>query len=294
MKLGISSPEDIGAALKDALSDFNVAFEQDIDQSMADVSRQAYEKAKELAAARLHRTKQQYIDALSLERIGPNVYAVKLDASAVHLEEGYPAFSMIPGLLHLNRGFSDLPQDVKGKIKMSKSGYRYRAIPMEPNGAAANPDHPLHNAQMRIGKPDQTTMGAFGAEFNALKKWANAVSKASGDRGVTGKAWTISRDPMNRHTAVATLASGQQFKKNMGRDWSEHLEGLTNIRAQHESNPNKVRSAYMTFRVVSEDPRYAGKWIHPGFAGAHILQDVQRWTEEAFSRMVDELFRKAG
>ena len=60
-----------------------------IDAKMAIVSQQAFDKTKELASVRLHRTKQEYIDALTLERVSANVYVIRLDESAAHLEEGY-------------------------------------------------------------------------------------------------------------------------------------------------------------------------------------------------------------
>ena len=70
------------------------------------------------------------------------------------------------------------------------------------------------------------------------------------------------------------------------------MDGLKHVASKSASG--KVKSAYMTFRIVSENPKFGSKWWNPGFKGVHIMEDVQRWTEEAFSRMVEEIFSKIG
>jgi len=290
VKINLSSPEEIAKILKDAIGDIATSADSGLDKSLESVSRQAFEKAKELAAARLNRTKQQYIDALSLEQLGPNIYAVRLDGSAAHIDRGFDSYDMKPGLL-------------KNAKKRSKRGYRYRAIPMEQSGAPAKSAHPLNsrpvqfigrneNGQMKLPM-GSTTQGSLSSDFNALKKLGNRFAKDNLPQNFTGKAWTASQDPLNKNTAVFNLGNGQQFRANLNRPFNPMMAGLTNVRAQHENSPNKVRSAYITFRMVSEDPKHKGKWIHPGYNGAHILPDVQKFTEESFSRMVEAIFKDA-
>lgn len=290
MKINISSPEEIAKILKDAIGDIGNTTESRLDKGLESVSRQAFEKAKELAAAKLYTTKQQYIDALSLEQIGPNIFAVRLDASAAHIEKGYNSYDMKPGLL-------------KNAKKRSKQGYRYRAIPMEQSSAPAKSSHPLHNRPVQYqGRVENgqmklpmgaTTQGSLSADFDALKKIGNRFAKGSLPSNFTGKAWTATPDPLNRNNAIFTMGNGQQYKANLGRAFNPMMSGLSNMRAPHESKPNKVRSAYLTFRMVSENPKQKNKWIHPGYNGAHILEQVQRWTEDNFAKMVESVLRDA-
>ena len=270
-----------------------------LDAQMAKVSTQAFEKAKELAAERLHRTKQQYIDSLTVQKVGPNVYVVRLDADAVHLEEGYGRYDMKPGLLGLNSGTN------KPGVKTSKKGYKYRVIPFDQSGGAAKKDSPLHNTIMQkdrspdalLGDPGrtgkETKMGDFATQFNALKKRANDIAKHVLPQDFKGRAWTIEKDNFNSQKANVRFGNGQTMKMNMGQKIHENLFGLTNVRAPKEHGGKGVRSAYMTFRVVSENPAQAGKWWHPGFQGVHIIPDVQKWTEETFATIAEAIFRKA-
>lgn len=290
MKFKVSSAEDLGNALKQAMSEFNYAFEGEIDQSMAVVSQQAFEKAKDLAASRLVRTKQQYIDALTLEKLGDSVYAVRLDESAVHLEEGYDRFDMKPGLLHLGK---ELAGGKKNGIRVSKEGYRYRAIAFEHGQAPAADSHPLNKAPVQIGKPNQTTMGNMAGDLKTLIKqagWKNTAKDASGN-AIMGKVGTIKINPLNTMKAIRTDSDGNKHLMDLKKPLDSRQVGITKFQFQVGK---QVKSAYMTFRMVSENPSQQSKWWHPGYTGAKILDDVQRWTEEAFGRMVEDIFQKAG
>ena len=52
---------------------------------------------------------------------------------------------------------------------------------------------------------------------------------------------------------------------------------------------NQVKTAYMTFRIVSEDPAHAHKWIHPGFQGVHAFREVEKWAESELDRMITDI-----
>lgn len=304
MKIKLSSPDAIIDAIKNAISGMNSGLEGELDAQMAKVSKQAYEKAKEFAAQRLFKTKQQYLDNLSMYKVGQNVYAIRLEADAVHLDTGYPRYDLKPGLLGLNSG------GTKKGVKISKKGYKYRVIPFTPEGAPAKASHPQHNSIMQhdrtpdsaMGDPGRgpgssnpsqaTKQGDFSSQFNALKKSGNKVA-AGLPTNFRGRAWSVEAHPTDSKMANIRTSNGNVKSVNMGRDVHPNLIGMSNMRAPADTGGSKVRSAYVTFRVVSENPSQAGKWWNPGYVGAHIMPDVQRWTEDTFSNMADAIFRKA-
>lgn len=286
MKFTLVSPVDIGNALASAVGTISGAMGSEIDRGMSKVSQQAFEKAKDLAAMRLYTTKQEFIDALSVERLGMHVYAIRLDASAAHLDQGYERFDMKPGLL---AGPVNTDPNSKGGIRVSKDGYKYRAIPFEQTSAPKNESHPQNQRKTQIGQAGESTMGAQSAIFDAIKKVGNSFSKQMGQSN-DGTRWSFSKNEFNSHVGNFTMADGSQKTANFGRPISKNMDGLKHVASKSASG--KVKSAYMTFRIVSENPKSASKFWHPGFKGVHILEDVQRWTEEAFSRMVEEIFSK--
>jgi len=301
----ISSPEGIINAIKSAISGLNSGVDGALDKQMAKVSKQAFEKAKEMAADRLNRTKQQYIDALSLEKVAPNVYVVRLDASAAHIEEGYGRYDMKPGLLGLN---SSGP---KPGVKTSKMGYKYRSIPFDNSDAPGRKNHPLHNTVIQkdrvpdnfLGDPgrgpgsvnpsQQSTMGEQAGFMSAIKKAGNKFAGQT-PQDFRGKAWSFQQNENNKHEGFINTWDGRQQRINLGRPIPANLNNLMNLRAPHENGGNKVRSAYVTFRTVSENPTQKGKWWHPGYEGAKIFPDLQRWTEDNFARMAEAVLRNVG
>lgn len=304
MKIKLSSPSDLGKRLKDAISGLAIDIEDELDEKLSLASKAAYDKAVELAKERLHRTADQYIRGLTLEQVAPNVFAVRLDPSVLHLEDGYDRFDMKPGLLHLTKSFKDLPKTMKtgkdgkvGGIRMSKDGYRYRAIAFDKNPSAKT-----------------KTGGSLAADLSSALKRAG-LNKTTLDRSgmpVIGKVATIGQFnkqgpngseqgyKLTGHNGADIGTPDSQFGGQNAREirktkkWTgmdPRNAGVTKY--QYEDDKGNVKSAYLTFRMVSENPKYASKWWHPGFKGVHILEDVQRWTEDVFAKMVDEIFSKA-
>jgi hypothetical protein len=79
----------------------------------------------------------------------------------------------------------------------------------------------------------------------------------------------------------------------MQKEVDKRTLGMTKYQyeVKNRNGGTTMKSAYMTFRIVSEDPKYAQKWIHPGFAGIHAFKDVQRWAEDTLDRMITEIIK---
>lgn len=224
------------------------------------LARATESEAKTMAAMRLNRTSQQYRDAISFNKVSENQCELKLDGSASHLELGYPAYDMKPGMLNSTAIVKIGKRAGQAWVRKSKEGYRWAVVPFEQSTKAANPGHPLHGAPVQIGQPGQTTMGNLAAD---LKKLTGMSRGQSGGRYTNnGDLWAFISD------------TGRIKEKDIPGGINPLLEGLTKSSAQVGK---KNVSQYNTFRVVSENPTAKGKWKHPGFAGVNIFKDLESW-----------------
>ena len=301
MKFKISSTDAFGQAIADTLGDMSGDFNERVDKAVRDTALQAYEKLKDKAASKLYRTKDQYIQALKWDKVATGHYSIILSADAAHLEIGYDSYDMKKGLLHLGK---EIPvgADGKPKIKVSKAGYRYRAIPFDHSAAPAASNHPMHNniqgtfGPAMSGRNPATTTGQGSKGLKALIKgvpgWKGTTKDQLGNP-IIGKVGTLSPHPENKNAMLykATGSTDGPRSIPMGQGFHQNVQGISKYQYQvkNRNGGTTIKSAYTSFRIVSEDPKHAHKWIHPGFHGIRIFGEVQRWAEDVLARKVLEI-----
>lgn len=301
MRVKISVGETFGKVIEESIKNLNKDLIKRINLGVRDVSKKAVEKIKEKAAARLYNTKDQYILAMKMDEIGSGVYSITLDASAAHLEKGYDSYDMKKGLLHLGKS---IPMNAKGEpaIKVSKAGYRYRAIPFDKNMSAAKSDHRMHNRPEGTFGPnmiDRMRPTTTGESTKGIRDQAKAggydgVTKHNNGNPVIGKVASARPNPNNKHQIfIKDHETGQEKVHTVGRETHPNSQGWLKYQwlQKNRNGGTTVKSAYMTFRIVSENPAQAHKWIHPGFRGIHAFEDVQKWAENALDRMVTDIIK---
>lgn len=67
--------------------------------------------------------------------------------------------------------------------------------------------------------------------------------------------------------------------------YHSNIQGLTKYQTQVGK---AVQSTYKTFRRVS-DASDADSWIHPGFSGFHIFEDIDNFVEEELQNIINSL-----
>lgn len=325
MKFRFDADETLGKAIAAEIDRVTGMVNRLAGKVMNEVAKDSLAKARDLASSRLHRTKHTYLNALSLDRQDTTVYVLVLDASARHLEDGYGPFDMKPGLLKYKLGSDALvsynlargansdgtaANDEHGKrasfngVRTSKDGYRYRAIPFEHTQSVASPNHPLHNSPVQKGQENETTMGSLMADMKRLisRSGIGGITKGSDGAPALGKVAAIRGVPGDPNSFKVTHFGGQHGAgyaqvKSLGTSLGgsplsldSRLSGLTKY--QFKDKSGKVRAAYMTFRMVSENPKSQGKWIHPGFQpGVKIFEEVEAFAERELVRRFEELFQ---
>jgi hypothetical protein len=261
MKFVINVDKTLAMAIAETADRINNETKQAVGEVLADVAMASYEQAKVFAKSRLNTTADQYINALEFVQLEPGVYCVGLNSEAGHLEDGYEKFDMKPGLL-------------KNAKKISKLGYKYRAIPMEQKG----------------GGKAGTTRGDMLKDLKTLRK-------AFGDKGITkdpsgkpvlGKVMSFKKSSLGRWS-VSGAGAGYLPNQNLPQmPIHENLSGVVKYQFKHKSG--KVSSQFIVYRTVSENPKQKDKWIHPGFAGVKIFRDLEDWAIRQLESRLKELF----
>lgn len=163
---------------------------------------------------------------------------------------------------HLDDGYPPFPMLPKlatgPKSKTSKDGHRYTIIPIRQMTQV-----PGHVSSKRRNLADQLKAVVQQREFKKIK---TTVDKT------TGRVRTVER--------------------LVGPAPHPHLKGLTRIREYDEEGGKVKSSAYLTFRVASTKQDAGTKWRHPGFKGASIFPDLERWADTEMDRIVESIFAR--
>jgi hypothetical protein len=255
--------EYFAEALKNAGREITQDAIRRVEGAMADLGEDTFQQAKVMALASLDKTAQQYVDALDYRLVAPGVSVITLGPEAAHLELGYDSFDLKTGLL----------KNVKpgGPGKVSRAGYRYRAIPFTHEGKGKE-----GSGQRQMWSDLRQMKKLFGIDKTTRFGGPNSSP-------VLGKAAVISRDSIGGWSI-----SGPSIEnRNVGvMPWSANLAGV--VKYQYQTRGGNVKSHYVTFRMVSENPKYKGKWIHPGFSGIHAFPKLQEWAIAQMSAKIHE------
>lgn len=265
----IDVSESLAVRLSELTKSIDGNLRKALDQAILDLASAAYAKALELAKEKLDSTFDTYRDALKFEIVSPGVYSVSLGEEAKHLEDGYESFNMRAGLL-------------KNAKKVSRQGYRYRSIPF------------------KHGK------GQSGSSSGNMLDDLNRLRGGFGDKGITkgddgkpllGKIFSINRNDTGMWSLnpaqPGVAAANQRFGEP---EPSKNLVGLTKYQygTKTRSGKDLIRSAYITYRTVSENPATFMKdgkptWQHPGFSGIHTFEQLIPWVEAQLDKILDSI-----
>jgi hypothetical protein len=183
-----------------------------------------------------------------------------------------------------NSGFDMKPGLLNKATKRSKLGYRYRSIPFE---------------HKTTGKPKKGS--GSGDMLSDLRR----IRAAFGDKGITktasgqdmlGKIFSVRPDDLgNWNLRGAQPGVGDQNVRFANGQPSQNLAGVVKYQWQQQLRNGGVRTrtSFMTFRTVSENPKYANKWRHPGFAGVKIMDELADWAAQQLPKLFEDIFSRS-
>lgn len=154
-----------------------------------------------------------------------------------------------------------LPKLAQGpKSKISKEGHRYTVIPI------------------RKGMDDQVAVPGAGGGADMVSAIKSVIDQ---------RKFKLVRAEKSRETGKFTTV-----ERYTGAVPNANLKGLTRVReyAGAEKSGSPASSAYFIFRVASEKQDANTRWRHPGFKGANIFPDLERWSNQQLEQILKEFF----
>jgi hypothetical protein len=314
MKFKINPANSIGQSLRSELLDLLGGINSQVNDGLASLTQQAEAKAKDYASTRLHATRQQYESALNAVQLGPNKWAIVLNADAAQLEEGYASYDMKPGMLNSNAIVQSGKNAGKKWVRTSKDGYKYAIVPMDQSNTGSGAGMNSPDSQVQIQNPVTNGPGGLSRQGGVasgtqtrgdLKRDMNHMIKRAGAAFKNAPSGTrLVGNPGNANE-MKMVEPGQSMKDGMSFNLGKSLGGSSipvnpllnglvkkTFEQKQKNGKTVTKSAYMTYRIVSE--KQTGKWIHPGFSGAKIFPDLEQWAATALEKMVQEILQNAG
>lgn len=140
------------------------------------------------------------------------------------------------------------PDLLKNATKTSKEGNSYRSIPFEHSKAPS-----------QLTQSSQNIVNLLKSELKKEKIPFKKIEKNSDGSPRIGK-----------------LHSKNFDSPIPGKGNTPALKGVSIY--QTKTKTGSIRRDILTFRTVSEGPRSAGKWIHPGKEPRHFLERAEEWA----------------
>lgn len=217
-----------------------------VNKAVGALAASTHAKAMEMANDKLKTTAGTFKEALSFEKLSPTIWVVSLDMKKA-------------GWIEEGRKAGFMEELLRGKSsKISKNGKRYAIIPFQHN---KNPSEQTPKAQELMGQI-KTFLKKEGIRSRKLEFNADGSPKMG---------------LLHRFDVGSELPSAKaQYAA---------LSGLA-IYQRKDAKSGKVKKQIMTFRVITEDHKADGRWVHPGRQGAFIIDDVYKWASDTWESQI--------
>jgi hypothetical protein len=195
----------------------------------------------------LHSSREYYKKSLTPpDEVSPGIWVISLEEKANWIEEG------------INPGTDMKPELLKHATKVSKEGYRYTIIPFKHSD----------NTPSRSTQYQQNLVGKIKIELAKRNIPWQGIEKDEHGNPRLGKLHSFN------------FGGGYpSLKAN-----TEVLKGVHIYQSKGESG--QVRRDILTMRTVSDGPKSANKWIHPGLTGKKFFDRAHEWALNEWETVV--------
>lgn len=263
---------------------------------LRDIADAARAKWIALAHEHLKRTEQDYVRGIQPVEMttgeGVVVASVTLLGSWPNmLEEGFAPYDMRDTLLGPN--VPVVPRGERGK-HLSKSGGYYRTISFRmtgPTSTGRNAQKVTDAYAKQLGEERARKLGR--QAWRAMKKLEAGTSNP-GEKTKWGerlKTAGTALDVRGRSHKLITNADGSKTLVRHG--GKEHAVPLfEGAMRQQQTYQRATQAFHGTMRTISTGQPEG--WIHPGYAGARLLPEVEHYIRRVGPAMVDATMRRLG
>ena len=255
--IDIDFPTYIPEVLRQFFSD------ETMESVLSDVADGARAHWIKLARSNLSSSKDEYVKSIQAVQAEAGVRTISLVGwLANRVERGLDPYDMHETLLRNTRS------GTAAGVKISKDGFRYRAIPFR-HGSAGSAG--------RVGAPMGSAYGPHGDDSRAI----------GGPEGTMSLHAAVALGK-SVHAAAKQLKPGQRLPAGTGQAPKLHERHTTDIyagmqRVRH-TYAKATQSSYKTFRMISE--RVPEKWHHPGIEARDLSDQVGMWIRDNAAKFI--------
>lgn len=228
--------------------------------ALRDLSYQTHVHITEEVQAKLHSTREKYLDALKPPtQLEDDVWLIELDSKAMWIEEGIePNHEMIDDMLKSH------------KAKTAKDGSKYMVVPFEQNKKPSS-----------ITPAQKSLQDTIKSEFKNRNIPYGKVEKDAA--GNAKKGLIHSFDIKNAPIKTSNLPGQGKGPVGSVMQGPTGIPLLKGIRVYQKEvampdGSKKVQKAIMTFRVVSSKMKGTGRWVHPGLEPKRFFEEAADWA----------------
>jgi hypothetical protein len=250
-------------------------FDKSVHKAMSDAARdltaQTHAHILEEVQAKLHSTREKYINALSFKQVDADTWVIELGKDAMFIEEGIkPNMDMLDGLLK------------SPKAKTAKDGSRYIVVPFE------------HKKGATQQTPAQNTLtNTIKSEMKKRKIPYGKLEMGADGKPKTGllHSFDIMKQPVKTAPGAGS-GHGPIGAVKQGATGIPHLQGVRVYQSNVKDAKGKesVKKSIMTFRIASSKMKGQGRWVHPGLEAKKFLDEAADWALKEFeTRIRDQI-----
>lgn len=142
------------------------------------------------------------------------------------------------------------------KVRISRDGYRYKVIPISP------------------------AKGEAGTETGTHYKWLIQMALKNATYGEAKIKVNPDGSLQTRQQLMTDIPEARGLYRTQRWRSAEHLM----------TRKNALATTFVQFRVISEHPKNAHKWQHPGIQPVMIFPELQRWVDRELPNIASAIF----
>jgi len=246
------------------MSDGNLKFEIDIESLTATLQKEVKAEAQKMieesvkAASAMTYAKAQ---ELAGEKLGTRLDKYRKALHYREINQGLWVVELDESALWIEEGKkqgSMVDDLLRHNPKINKKGRRYKAIPFDQgDGARAEGNDKLTSILTML----KTELKSRGVPYKKIEKDETGNAKL-------GRLHSFNIESPKPTKMASTPA----------------LYGVTIY--QSKTARGRVKRDIMTFRIVTDEAKREGKWLHPGLEGVNIFETVYEWVNLQWEREI--------
>lgn len=250
---------------------FDGSVKRAMEEAARDLTVQTHAHIVEEVQAKLHSTREKYLDALSFKQVDADTWVIELGKDAMFIEEGLkPNTDMLDGLLK------------SAKAKTAKDGSRYIVVPFE------------HKKGASAQTPAQTTLtDTIKSEMKKRKIPYGKLENGPDGKPKTGllHSFDIMKNPVKTAPGAGS-GHGPIGQVKQGATGIPHLQGVRvyQTKVKGADGRESTKKSIVTFRIASSKMKGSGRWVHPGLEAKKFLDEAAEWALKEFeTRIKDQI-----